>query len=914
MTQDTLPQDIKRVSLEEEMKKSYLDYAMSVIVSRALPDVRDGLKPVHRRILFAMKEAGNEYNKPYRKSARVVGDVMGKYHPHGDSPIYDAMVRMAQPFSMRSLLIDGQGNFGSIDGDPPAAMRYTEARLTKQSHFLLEDIDKDTVDFQSNYDESLREPTVLPARFPNILINGANGIAVGMATAIPPHNLGEILDACIAIIQNPDLTFEELTAIVPAPDFPTGGLILGRAGSLQAFQRGRGSIVMRGRTSVESIKDNRYAVVIHELPYQVNKARLVERIAELVKDKVIEGVSDLRDESDRDGIRVVVDLKKDVVADVIINLLYKHTPLQSNFSANMLALHHGRPEVMNLRQMLDAFLAFREEIIYRRTRFELRVARDKAHLFLGLALAVANIDRVIELIRHAPDRQTAKQQLMETPFDMQYIRHFIEMVEGVALNPEDTTYYLTENQAVGILDLRLHRLTNLERDKILLDLQELVNEIEHLLAILRSRDKMLGVLTEELLDQKNQFATPRRSEIVAYDGDVDIEDLIQEEDMVVTVSMEGYIKRVPLDTYRAQKRGGKGRSGMTTKDEDSVKELFVASTHDLVLFFSTSGRVYQLKIYKLPLGTPQSKGRPLVNVLPLQAGETISTILTLPEVENADTTYMMFATSKGHVRRNRVSDFTNINAAGKIAIKLEDDEQLVSVRICQGDEDVFLFTRLGKAIRFGVSDVRVFVGRASNGVRGVRLADQDCVMAMTIVANQDDVDVAEREAYVRYAAKMRQDDEVDGDMEDEENVVAAAGDAITLSPERIADLEARESFILTITERGYAKRTSSYEYRTTGRGGSGVRNITITDRNGPVVCAFPASHTHDVMLVTQQGQLIRCPVEDVRITGRSTQGVIMFRTGAEDRVVSVSPIAQDENEIEETGRVSNASMENEVPS
>ena len=901
MTGQALSKDIKVVALEEEMKKSYLDYAMSVIVSRALPDVRDGLKPVHRRILFAMKEAGNDYNRPYRKSARVVGDVMGKYHPHGDSPIYDAMVRMAQPFSMRDLLIDGQGNFGSLDGDPPAAMRYTEARLTKQAHFLLEDIDKETVEFQSNYDESLLEPMVLPARFPNILVNGANGIAVGMATSIPPHNLGEILDACMALIDNPELSFEELLRYVPGPDFPTGGLILGRAGIVDAFRTGRGSITMRGKTEIETLRENRFAIIISEIPYQVNKARLVERIAELVKEKVIDGISDLRDESDRDGIRVVIELKRDAVSDVVLNLLYKHTPLQSNFSANTLALHHGRPEVMNLRQMLDAFLAFREEVIYRRTRFELKVARDKAHLFLGLALAVANIDRVIELIRRAPDRHTAKEQLMATAFDGSSLRSFIKLIDDKDLEEGQPHYYLTDAQASGILDLRLHRLTNLERDKIANDLNALIKDVEGLLEILGSRSKLLDVMKGELLSMREQFATKRRSEIVEFDGDVDFEDLIQREDMVITVSMEGYIKRVPLATYRAQRRGGKGRSGMATKDEDSVRDVFVASTHSLVLFFSTTGKVYQLKVYKLPLCNPQSKGRPLINLLPLQQNETISTILVLPEVEDTDTTYMLFATSKGHVRRNRLSDFTRINASGKIAIKLDEDESLVAVNLCQGDNEVMLFSRDGKAIRFEVGDVRIFAGRDSNGVRGMRLAKDDCIIAMTIVNGQSDVSVEERYAYVKQAARLRQlegelDDQAMDSTDDEDQDVVPA---VQLSHERMEELALREEFILTITEKGFGKRTSTFEYRTINRGGSGIRNISVTSKNGVVAGVFPVKDEDDIMLVTDQGKIIRCPIHGIRITGRNAQGVIVFRVDDKEKVVSVGCVPHDEETIVE---------------
>ena len=896
MTQTSEARDIKPVALEEEMKRSYLDYAMSVIVSRALPDARDGLKPVHRRILYGMKEAGNDYNRPYRKSARVVGDVMGKYHPHGDSAIYDAMVRMAQPFSMGVMLIDGQGNFGSLDGDPPAAMRYTEARLTKEAHALIEDIDKETVDFQPNYDESTVEPVVLPARFPNLLVNGGSGIAVGMATNIPTHNLGEVIDASIALVDNPDLSIDDLIRYVPGPDFPTGGLILGRAGCTEAFRTGRGSIIMRGKTTIEEIRDNRQAIIIHEIPYQVNKARLVERIAELVKEKVVEGISDLRDESDRDGMRIVIELKREAIADVVLNLLFKHTPLQSNFSSNMLALNHGRPEVMNLKQMLIAFLEFREEVIYKRTRFELNQAREKAHLFLGLALAVSNIDAIIELIRKAPDRQAAREQLMDRDWPAQEVRGFVKLIDYKDLDEGHPTYRLSEAQAQGILDLRLHRLTNLERDKIGSDLLALKEEIERLLTILGSRQELLSVLKNELIEIRTSFAAPRRSEIVDFDGDLDYEDLIQREDMVVTVSIAGYIKRVPLSTYRAQRRGGKGRSGMSTKDEDHVSDVFVANTHSPVLFFSTNGKVYTLKVYKLPLGNPQAKGRPMVNLLPLQQGETISTVLVLPEVEDFENTYMMFATSKGGVRRNKIADFQRINASGKIAIKLDEDESLVSVNVCFSDQEIMLFTRQGKAIRFKVDEIRVFAGRDSNGVRGIKLAKDDYVIGMTVVNSQEDVSIEERYAYLKHAASLRliEGEEASQDISDDEDSVDAT--QIALSAERIQDLTAREQFVLTITENGFGKRSSAYEYRTIHRGGSGIRNISVTSKNGPVVASFPISNTDDIMLVTDQGQIIRCPVHDIRITGRNAQGVIVFRISDNEKVVAVSKIPASESD------------------
>jgi len=911
MTQAPLSTDIKPIAIEEEMKRSYLDYAMSVIVSRALPDARDGLKPVHRRILYGMKEAGNDYNRPYRKSARVVGDVMGKYHPHGDSAIYDAMVRMAQVWSMRATLVDGQGNFGSIDGDSPAAMRYTEARLTKAAHSLLEDIDKDTVSFQPNYDESTQEPTVLPARFPNLLVNGASGIAVGMATSIPPHNLGEVVDAACALIENPELTVDDLMRYVPGPDFPTGALILGRSGIVESFRTGRGSVTMRGRTEIEETKEKRQAIVVTEVPYQVNKAKFVERIAELVKEKIVEGISDLRDESDRDGIRVVIELKKDAVADVVLNLLYKHTPLQCNFSTNMLALNRGRPETMNIKQMLVAFLEFREEVIQKRTRFELKQARDKAHLFLGLALAVANIDAVIDLIRKAPDRHSAKERLMATPWPAESVRSFVKLVDYRDLD-EDATYTLSEAQANGILELRLHRLTNLERDKIAGDLHDLIAQIEYLLSILGSRTKLLQVLKDELVEVRQQFATPRRSEILDFEGDVNMEDLIQREDMVVTVSVGGYIKRVPLSTYRAQKRGGKGRSGMTTKDEDYVSDVFVANTHSPVMFFSTTGKVYMMKVYKLPLGNPQARGRPMVNLLPLQNGETISTVLVLPEMEDAENTYIYFATSFGNVRRNRITDFTRINASGKIAIKLDEGESLVSVQICTEDQEMMLFTRQGKAIRFRADDVRVFAGRDSNGVRGIRLAKDDVLMAMTVVNGQEDVNVAERAAYVKHMTKLRtSEDTEETSVDDDDNSDDAGLESVQLTQARIDELNAREDFILTITEKGFGKRSSSYEYRTIHRGGSGIRNITITSKNGPVVASFPVLESDDIMLVTDGGQLIRCPVHDIRITGRNAQGVIVFRITGNEKVVAVSRVPADENDGNDEGEgMEDGDMEN----
>lgn len=899
MTTSLQPSDIKPIAIEEEMKRSYLDYAMSVIVSRALPDVRDGLKPVHRRILYAMKEAGNEYNRPYRKSARTVGDVMGKYHPHGDMAIYDAMVRLAQDFSLRLTLIDGQGNFGSMDGDPAAASRYTEARLSKPSHALLEDIDKDTVDFQPNYDDSMTEPKVLPARFPNILVNGGSGIAVGMATNIPTHNLGEVLEACCALIDNPDITVEELIAIVPGPDFPTGASIMGRGGIFEAYRTGRGSIVIRGKTHFETLRGDREAIIIDEIPYQVNKSRMIERIAETVKEKIIEGISDLRDESDRQGMRVVIELKRDAVPDVVLNQLYRYTALQTSFGINMLALNHGRPEQLPLKRILEAFVEFREEVILRRTRYELARAREKAHLFVGLAIAVANIDPIIALIRAAADRQVAKAQLMNQDWPSEAVAPLISLVEPDR-EVVGNTYRLSDAQAQAILDLRLHRLTGLERDKIAADLQELADMIAEYLRILASRQLVMDILRNELIEMKQQFATPRRTTIEEGGSDVDMEDLIQREDMVVTVSLNGYIKRVPLSTYRAQRRGGKGRSGMSTRDEDIVSDVFVANTHSPVLFFTSIGRVYQLKAYRLPLATPQARGRPMINLLPLSEGETISTVMVLPEEENLwDQMFVMFATSKGNVRRNRLSDFLNIKSNGKIAMKLDEGENLIAVQTCTENDDVLLSTRNGKCIRFHMTDIRIFVGRDSNGVRGIRLSKDDEVISMGILA-QMVISTEERDAYLRQAAKARQaleGEDVLGDSGEEDE----SSDTLKLSPERILELAGCEQFILTITEKGFGKRSSSYGYRTTGRGGMGVDSIIVNERNGGVVGSFPVDPTDQIMLVTDGGQLIRCPVHDIRIAGRRTQGVTIFRVGEEEKVVAVSRIPLgDEDEAEDT--------------
>jgi len=880
------------------MKRSYLDYAMSVIVSLALPDVRDGLKPVHRRILFAMKEAGYDFNKPFRKSARVVGDVMGKYHPHGDAAIYDAMVRMAQDFSMRLPLVDGQGNFGSMDGDPPAAMRYTEVRLARAASALLDDIEKETVDFQPNYDESAQEPVVLPARFPNLLINGAGGIAVGMATNIPTHNLGEVIDACCAYIDNPDITIDELMQHLPGPDFPTGAIVLGRAGIREAYHTGRGSVVMRGRTHVEEIRKDREAIVITEIPYQVNKARMIERIAEVVQDKVIEGIADLRDESDRDGVRVVVELKRDAVADVVLNQLYRYTPLQTSFGVNMLALNGGRPELMNLKDILAAFVTFREEVITRRTAYDLGKARERAHLLVGLAIAVANIDRVIEMIRRAPDPATAREQLMAVDWPAREVEALIKLIDEPGRDvSEDGSYRLSEAQARAILDLRLQRLTALERDKIADELKELARSITDFLEILGSRARRMEILRTELTEIKEQFVTPRRTTLEENEFEHDIEDLIQREDMVVTVTHGGYIKRVPLSAYRAQRRGGKGRAGMATRDEDFVSQLFVVDTHTPVLFFSTTGMVYKMKVYRLPLGTPQARGKALVNLLPLQEGETISTLMPLPEDEESwGDMFVMFATASGCVRRNRLSDFVSVKANGKIAMKLDEGDRLIGVQTCTEGDDVLLAARGGQAIRFPVSDVRVFSGRSSVGVRGIRLSEGDEVISMSILRHIE-VDTSEREAYIRMANARRRAAGDSGAGVENGNGEAAQGG---LTPERFAELEAAEEFILSVTANGFGKRTSAYEYRITSRGGQGIANIETSDRNGPVVASFPVAHSDQVMLVTDGGQLIRLPVHDIRIAGRKTQGVVLFKVANGEQVASVTRLA-DQNGNGEAG-------------
>ncbi|WP_244293984.1 DNA gyrase subunit A [Pannonibacter carbonis] len=882
------------------MKRSYLDYAMSVIVSRALPDVRDGLKPVHRRILYSMHENGYEWNKPYRKSARVVGDVMGKYHPHGDSAIYDALVRMAQSFSLRLPLIDGQGNFGSVDGDPAAAMRYTECRLQKVAHKLLDDIDKDTVNFQENYDSSETEPVVLPAKFPNLLVNGAGGIAVGMATNIPPHNLGEVIDAAIAIMANPAMTLNELLEIVPGPDFPTGGIILGRSGIRSAYETGRGSVVIRGKVDIEEIRAGREALIVTEIPYQVNKSTMIEKIAELVRDKRIEGISDIRDESDRSGMRVVIELKKDAVADVILNQLYRFSALQQSFGCNMVALNGGRPELMTITDMLKAFIAFREEVIGRRTRFLLAKARDRAHVLVGLAIAVANIDEVIHLIRTAPDPATARAQLMGRDWPARDVEPLILLIDDPRHTVNaDGSYRLSEEQARAILDLRLQRLTALGRDEIADELNKLGLEISDYLEILRSRERIQQIIREELIEIRTEFATPRKTQIVEGGADLEDEDLIQREDMVVTVSHTGYIKRVPLATYRAQRRGGKGRSGMATKDEDFVTRLFVANTHTPVLFFSSRGIVYKLKVWRLPLGGPTSRGKALINMLPLEPGEQISSIMPLPENEDSwGDLDVMFATTKGTVRRNKLSDFTQVNRAGKIAMKLDEGDGIVSVETCTENDDVMLTTAGGQCIRFAVTEVRVFAGRNSVGVRGINLADDDRLISMSILRHFEATS-EERAAYLKLSRLMRgETDEAATGSDDADEAAAEAGD---LPQERYAEMGAAEQVILTVSENGFGKRTSSFEYRVTGRGGKGITAMAVTKRNGPLVASFPVEDKDQIMLVTNGGQLIRCPVDGIRLAGRATQGVIVFNTADDEQVVAVERVSEEDNDNEAEG-------------
>ena len=898
------PHDIAPITIEEEMRRSYLDYAMSVIVSRALPDARDGLKPVQRRILYAMKEGGYDSARPFRKSARIVGDVMGKYHPHGDSAIYDAMVRMAQDFSMRLPLISGQGNFGSMDGDPPAAMRYTEARLAVVAESLLADYDKDTVDFQPNYDEREQEPTVLPAAFPNLLANGAGGIAVGMATNIPPHNLGELIDACCALIDNPDLTIQQVMEYVPGPDFPTGATILGRNGIRAAYELGRGSLVMRARTRVEENRAGRESIIISEIPYQENKARLHERIAEVVRDKKVEGVSEIRDESDKDGVRLVIELKREAMADVVLNQLYRYTPLQTTFSVNALALDGGRPKLMSLKELLEAFIRFRADVLTRRTRFELNHARDRAHILVGLAIAVANIDEVIEMIRRAPDPNVARDRLMAKEWPASDVAPLIALIAepGREVSAEGT-YKLSEAQARAILELRLQRLTGLERDKIAEELTEVAKLIEGYLELLADRDKLFAMMRNELLEIKTKFATPRRTEILDNEGELEIEDLIQREDMVVTVTHGGYVKRVPVSAYRAQRRGGKGRSGMATREDDFVSYLFVANTHTPVLFFSSRGIVYKLKVWRLPLGAPQARGKAFVNLLPLSEGETISAVMPMPEDEASwSTLHVMFATARGGARRNELSDFVNVNQTGKIAMKFEGEDagdRLIGVSVCSEDQDVLLATRAGRAMRFPVSTVRVFASRNSTGVRGISLAEGDEVISMSLVDGGKGVTSEERDAYLRQSRALRQlENQAESGEEEAPTAEAVAEESsatvAVLSDERFKELQAKEEFVLTAASSGFGKRTSAYEYRVTGRGGKGVELMSLA-KGGHVVAAFPVRESDQVMLVTDGGTLIRCPVDGIRIAGRATRGVRIVNVSEGERVVSAIRIGEEDD-------------------
>jgi DNA gyrase subunit A len=903
------PPEFDTISITDEMRRSYLDYAMSVIVSRALPDARDGLKPVHRRILHAMNEAGFDWNKPYRKSARVVGDVIGKYHPHGDQSVYDALVRMAQSFSMRVPLIDGQGNFGSVDGDPPAAMRYTEVRLAKVAHSLLEDIDKDTVNFQNNYDDSEREPVVLPARFPNLLVNGAGGIAVGMATNIPPHNLGEIIDGAVALIDDPALDIDQLMEIIPGPDFPTGGIILGRSGIRSAYMTARGSILMRGRVSVETVRKEREALVITEIPYQVNKATMIEKIAELVRDKRIEGISDIRDESDRDGMRVVIELRRDAVAEVVLNQIYRFSALQTSFGANMVALNGGRPEQMTLKDLLEAFVAFREEVVSRRTKYLLKKARDRAHVLVGLAIAVANIDEVIRIIRRAKDPASAREELMSRDWPAADMAPLVALIDDPRHRlSADGTYRLSDVQARAILELRLARLTALGRDEIADELNTIAAEIRDYLEILGSRQRVRDIIKDELGAIREEFATPRKTEIVEGGADLEDEDLIQREDMVVTVTHAGWIKRVPLDTYRAQRRGGKGRSGMAMKEEDFVTRVFVANTHTPVLFFSSFGRVYKQKVWRLPLAAPQARGKALINLLPLETGERVTTIMPLPEDEASwETLDVMFATTGGTVRRNKLSDFVDVRRSGIIAMKLGDGEGILGVDTCTEFDDVLLTTADGQCIRFPVTDVRVFKGRDSVGVRGINLDSGDRLISMSILRHFE-ASSAERIGYLKMSRAVRgegseaEDSSIDLDPEE-----AAVGE---LSQERYAEMSAAEQFVLTVSENGYGKRSSSYEYRTTRRGGKGIVAMAVNDRNGRLVASFPVEHNDQIMMVSDGGQIIRMPIDDIRIIGRGTQGVIVFDTYEDEKVVSVEHLAEEENGESDDGDLPNGDGEN----
>ena len=883
--------EISNINLDTEMRQSYLDYAMSVIVSRALPDARDGLKPVHRRILYSMYENNYEWNKPYRKSARVVGDVIGKYHPHGDQSIYDALVRMAQPFSMHLPLIEGQGNFGSVDGDPPAAMRYTEVRMEKISQHLLNDLDKETVDFQENYDNSESEPIVIPAEFPNLLVNGAGGIAVGMATNIPPHNLGEITDACLLLLDKPEASIDELIEIVPGPDFPTGGIILGQSGSRSAYSTGKGSIIIRGKVSIEDLPKDKKAIIISEIPYQLNKVSLIEKIAELVREKTIDGITDLRDESDRNGMRIYIELRKDAVPDVILNQLYRYTQLQTSFGANTVALDRGNPKTLNLKELLECFLDFREDVVTRRIKFLLNKARDRAHILVGLAIAVSNIDEIIKLIRSSKSPSDAKEKLMKKEWPAKDVKSLIELIDDSrhSLSKKGLCKF-SDEQARAILELGLQRLTAIRKEDIENEMDELKKNIEDYLLTLKSKEKVIDIIKKELTEIRDNFSIPRRTEIVDYIDDVQDEDLIKKEEMAVTVSHTGYIKRVPLSTYRSQNRGGKGRSGMQTKDEDFVTNIFVANTHQPILFFSSTGMVYKLKTYLLPISSPQAKGKALINLLPLSEGEVITTIMPLSENEDDwKDLYVMFATSTGGIRRNNLSDFLRINKNGKIAMKPSEGESIISVQTCTDDNDILLATKKGQCIRFSVDKVRVFASRSSTGVRGIKLDKNDSVMAMSIL-NHVEGETDEFRAYLKASSIMRRA------KDDIEESIADEDVSLELSTERYAELAAKEQVILTVASNGQGKRTSSYEYRLTNRGGKGVISMMLTKSNSDMVSSFPIDENDEIMLIDDNGQLIRCPVSGIRIMGRNTQGVKIFNISEDSSVVSVERVVEHDSE------------------
>ena len=876
---------ISQIPIDDEMQKSYLDYAMSVIVSRALPDVRDGLKPVHRRILYAMHEAGYEWNKQHRKSARVVGDVIGKYHPHGDQAVYDALVRLAQDFSMRVPLLDGQGNFGSMDGDRAAAMRYTEVRMAKISKFLLEDIEKDTVEYRPNYDESESEPIVLPSKYPNLLVNGAGGIAVGMATNILPHNLGEVIDACIAYIDDQEISFEKINEIIKGPDFPTGGKIIGTKGIKDSQSSGRGSIIVQAKSSFEEFKSDREAIIFTELPYQVNKSSLIEKIAELVRDKRIEGISDLRDESDRQGVRVVVELKKGVIAQVILNKLYKFTPLQSSYGVNALALNDQKPELMNIKDFLRHFINHREEIISLRTRYDLNKARDRAHVLTGLAIAISNVDQVIEIIKNSKDPSSAKTELLKTKWKSSDVKDILELIDDPRQIKNDKDIYLTEDQAKSILELRLQRLTALGKGELEEELKVLSVNINEYLSILRDKSKLQSVIKDELDNIKQEFSSPRKTEIADHEvSDIDQEDLVQRSDMVISITNSGYIKRVPLEMYRAQKRGGKGRSGMKTNDEDFVTQVFTSSTHDNMLFFSSSGIVYKLKTWKIPESSPTAKGKAIINLLNLKQDDQLSSILVMPENKaSKDDNFLIFATADGSIRKNNIDDFKNIKANGKIAMKLSDSNKIVGVKICTENDDVLLSTKEGKCIRTPVSKLRTTKSRSSIGVRGIKLAENDSIISLSILSHLD-VTSSEAKAYLKMNKATKEDSD-DNEEDSREEI-----EDIKLSEDRFQEMKACEQFVLTVTENGFGKRTSSYQFKVTNRGGSGIMCITTSSRNGNVLASFPVGHDDDIMLITKSGQLIRCPVIDIRVAGRNTQGVSIFKTSDSEKVVSASRV------------------------